>query len=58
MCILPAARRNSETIRQTSYAQPSPFTTRDPDSPQWEDCTVCGGDHWTLDHGPDDGPIE
>jgi hypothetical protein len=24
----------------------------------WEDCTVCGGDHWTLDHGPDDGAIE
>jgi hypothetical protein len=24
--------------------------TRDPLSPQWEDCKVCGGDHWTKDH--------
>ena len=23
---------------------------RDPLSPQWEDCKVCGGDHWTKDH--------
>jgi len=22
----------------------------DPLSPQWEDCKVCGGDHWTKDH--------
>jgi hypothetical protein len=26
------------------------MTTRDPLSPQWEDCKVCGGDHWTKDH--------
>jgi hypothetical protein len=25
-------------------------TLRDPLSPQWEDCKVCGGDHWTKDH--------
>ena len=24
--------------------------TRDPLSPPWEDCKVCGGDHWTKDH--------
>jgi hypothetical protein len=30
-------------------------TTRDPLSPQWEDCKVCGGDHWTKDH-PHDTP--
>lgn len=24
----------------------------DPDRPQWEDCKVCGGDHWTKDHAP------
>ncbi len=23
--------------------------TPDP-RPQWEDCKVCGGDHWTKDH--------
>jgi hypothetical protein len=23
----------------------------DPLSPQWEACKVCGGDHWTKDHG-------
>ena len=28
------------------------MTTRDPLSPQWEDCKVCGGDHWTKDHMP------
>ena len=22
----------------------------DPLSPQWEDCKICGGDHWTKDH--------
>jgi hypothetical protein len=22
----------------------------DPHAPQWEDCKVCGGDHWTKDH--------
>ena len=26
------------------------MTARDPLSPQWEDCKVCGGDHWTKDH--------
>jgi hypothetical protein len=26
------------------------MTTHDPLSPQWEDCKVCGGDHWTKDH--------
>lgn len=26
---------------------------RDPLSPQWEDCKVCGGDHWTKDHPPE-----
>jgi hypothetical protein len=31
------------------------MTTRDPLSPQWEDCKVCGGDHWTKDH-PHDTP--
>jgi hypothetical protein len=25
-------------------------TTHDPLSPQWEDCKICGGDHWTKDH--------
>ena len=25
----------------------------DPKSPQWEDCKVCGGDHWTKDHPAD-----
>jgi hypothetical protein len=25
-------------------------TDVDPLSPQWEDCKVCGGDHWTKDH--------
>ncbi len=28
----------------------TPATERDPHSPQWEDCKVCGGDHWTKDH--------
>ena len=28
----------------------SPPAARDPLSPQWEDCRVRGGDHWTKDH--------
>ena len=24
----------------------------DPLSPPWENCKVCGGDHWTKDHMP------
>jgi hypothetical protein len=43
-CIVPAAKANSEIIRQAAYAKPDPF------SPQWEACKVCGGDHWTRDH--------
>ena len=30
--------------------------TADPQSPQWEACTVCGGDHWTKDHPADHKP--
>jgi hypothetical protein len=33
------------------------MTTRDPLSPQWEDCKVCGGDHWTKDHPTPSGGV-
>jgi hypothetical protein len=35
--------------------RPSPEADRD--SPQWEACKVCGGDHWTKDH-PATAPAE
>lgn len=49
-------KSNADNLARTSEANAR--SARDPNSPPWEDCKVCGGDHWTLDHGPDDGAIE